>query len=95
MNCGLPLRSINVAFAGSAIAAGAVASVRRVMGLRAWAVAASRAMLSAMLAAMRCSSCCAGSRLQNATFATYSTSEGLVLLRSQRRGGFALLCRHP
>ena len=48
MNCGLPLRSINVALAGNAIDNGAVASVRRVMGLRAWAVAASRAMLSAI-----------------------------------------------
>ena len=53
MNSGEPRRSTKVAFAGSASAAGAVASVRRVMGLRAWAAVASRAMLaSAMLPAL-------------------------------------------
>ena len=50
MNCGLPLRSMNVAFAGSASAAGAVARARRVTGRIAWAVVASSTMLaSAML----------------------------------------------
>ena len=44
MNSGEPRRSTKVAPAGSASAAGAVASVRRVMGLRAWAAVASSSM---------------------------------------------------
>ena len=76
MNCGLPLRSINVALAGNAIDNGAVASVRRVMGLRAWAVAASRAILSAMVAAA--AAAVPGSRLQNATFLHSSSSRFAV-----------------
>ena len=49
MNSGEPRRSTKVAPAGNAIAAGAVASVRRVMGLRAWAAVASRAMLASIM----------------------------------------------
>ena len=90
MNCGLPLRSINVAFAGNAIDNGAVASVRRVMGLRAWAVAASRAMLSAMLHLWMQQLLCRFA----AAKCYFCTVIALVLLRSRRRGGFALLCRH-